>query len=67
MAVISSGTLLNTPRRRRFSEMSRKNRSTIFSHDAEVGVKYNQLVANMVILHNVHNMTQILKGLQAKG
>ena len=37
MAVTSSGRLLNTPRRKRFSEMPRKKRSTLFSHDAEVG------------------------------
>ena len=43
MAVTSSGTLLNTPRRKRFSEMSRKKRSTMFSHDAEVGVKLELL------------------------
>jgi hypothetical protein len=30
--------------------------------------KYNQLVADMVILHNnVHQMTKLLKGIQAKG
>ena len=39
MAVTSSGTLVNTPRRRRLSEMSRKKRSTLFSHDAEVGAR----------------------------
>ena len=39
MAVTSSGTRLNPPRRKRFSEMSRKKRSTMFNHDAEVGVK----------------------------
>ena len=33
MAVTSSGRLLNTPRRKRFSEMSRKKRSTLFNHD----------------------------------
>ena len=32
-------TLRNTPRRRRLTVRSRKNRSTMFSHDAEVGVK----------------------------
>ena len=37
MAVTSSSWLLNAPRRKRFSEMSRKKRSTLFSHDAEVG------------------------------
>lgn len=36
-------------------------------HEQHKVIKYNQLVANMVILHNVHNMTRILKGLQAKG
>ena len=30
-------------------------------------IKYNQLVANMVILHNVHTMSKILKRLQGKG
>ena len=40
MAVVSSGTLVNTPRRRRFSEISRKNRSTMVNRDAEVGVKW---------------------------
>jgi hypothetical protein len=39
MAVTSSGTLVNTPQRRRLSKMWRKKRSTMFSHDTEVGVK----------------------------
>jgi hypothetical protein len=39
MALTSSDTLVNTPRRRRSVVMSRKNLSTMFSHDAEVGVK----------------------------
>ena len=39
MAVTNSGTLVNTPRRKRSTVMSRKNRSTMFSHEAEVGVK----------------------------
>ena len=39
MAVTSSGRLVNTPRRSLFSEMSRKNLSTMFRHDADVGVK----------------------------
>lgn len=30
-------------------------------------IKYNQLVANLAILHNVASMTQILKQLQAEG
>ena len=30
-------------------------------------IKYNQLVANMAILHNVASMTRILKQLQAEG
>lgn len=36
-------------------------------HEQRKVVKYNHLVANMVILHNVHGMSRILKGLQAKG
>ncbi|AER54931.1 hypothetical protein DSC_01390 [Pseudoxanthomonas spadix BD-a59] len=39
MAAINSGTLVNTPRRSRSAVMSRKKRSTMFSHEAEVGVK----------------------------
>jgi hypothetical protein len=39
MASSSSATLVNTPRRMRFSVSSAKKRSTMFSHDAEVGVK----------------------------
>jgi hypothetical protein len=39
MAATSSGTRVKTPRRSRSVVMSRKNLSTIFSHDAEVGVK----------------------------
>ena len=39
VAVANSGLLVNTPRRRRFSEMSLKKRSTMFSQEAEVGVK----------------------------
>ena len=39
MAVISSGTLLKTQRSKRFVEMLRKKRSTMFNQDAEVGVK----------------------------
>jgi protein ImuB len=39
MASSNSGTLVNTPLRIRLSVMSRKNRSTILSHDALVGVK----------------------------
>ena len=42
MALVKSGALVKTPRRRRFWEMSRKNRSTMFSHEAEVGVKSTQ-------------------------
>ena len=41
MAVTRSGTLVKTSRRRRLSAMSRKNRSTMFSQDAEVGVKWS--------------------------
>ncbi len=36
-------------------------------HEQRKVVKYNQLVANMVILHNVQGMTRVLKSLQAKG
>jgi len=36
-------------------------------HEQRKVIKYNQLVANMVILHNVHEMTKLLKGIQAKG
>jgi len=36
-------------------------------HEQRKVVKYNQLVANMVILHNVQGMTRVLKELQAKG
>ncbi len=36
-------------------------------HEQRKVIKYNQLVANMVILHNVHTMSQVLKRLQAKG
>ena len=39
MAAMSSGTFLNAPRRNCRSVMSRKQRSTIFSHEAEVDVK----------------------------
>jgi hypothetical protein len=40
MAEISSGTLVNTPRHNRSLVISRKKRSTMFSNDAEVGVKW---------------------------
>jgi TnpA family transposase len=36
-------------------------------HEQRKVIKYNHLVANMVILHNVHEMTRVLKTLQAKG
>lgn len=39
MAALSSGTLVKTPRRSRSVVMSRKNRSTLFNQEAEVGVK----------------------------
>src|ERR1035438_2571873 len=39
MASSSSATLVKLSRLMRLSEMSRKNRSTMFSHDALVGVK----------------------------
>ena len=38
-AATSSGTLANMPRRSRSVVMWRKRRSTVFSHEAEVGVK----------------------------
>jgi hypothetical protein len=40
MAATNSGTLLNTPRRSRLTVMSRKKRSTMYTHDAEVGLKW---------------------------
>jgi hypothetical protein len=40
MAAVSSGTLVNTPRCKRSVERLRKKRSTMFSHEAEVGVKW---------------------------
>lgn len=39
MASMSSSTLRKMPRRSRFSVRSRKNRSTMFSHEQLVGVK----------------------------
>jgi TnpA family transposase len=36
-------------------------------HEQRKVIKYSHLVANMVILHNVHGMSRVLKGLQAKG
>lgn len=36
-------------------------------HEQRKVIKYNQLVANMVILHNVQGMSKVLKDLQAKG
>lgn len=36
-------------------------------HEQRKVIKYNHLVANMVILHNVHQMTRILKNLQNDG
>jgi hypothetical protein len=39
MAEPNCGTLVNTPRRSRLTVMSRKKRSTMFSYDAEAGVK----------------------------
>ena len=41
MAVSSSATLLNTPRRMRSAVMRPKKRSTWLSHDADVGVKWH--------------------------
>ncbi|MBI2906143.1 MAG: hypothetical protein HYX92_00660 [Chloroflexi bacterium] len=39
MAATKAGMLVRTPRRIRFSVISRNQRSTRFSHDADVGVK----------------------------
>jgi hypothetical protein len=39
IAASNSDTRVNTLRRSRSVVMSRKKRSTMFSHDAEVGVK----------------------------
>jgi len=36
-------------------------------HEQRKVIKYSHLVANMVILHNVHGMSRVLKDLQAKG
>lgn len=36
-------------------------------HEQRKVIKYNQLVANLVILHNVEAMTRVLKELQAEG
>jgi TnpA family transposase len=36
-------------------------------HEQRKVIKYNHLVANMVTLHNVHEMSRVLKALQAKG
>lgn len=36
-------------------------------HEQRKIVKYNQLVANMIILHNVDQMTRVLAGLQEEG
>jgi TnpA family transposase len=36
-------------------------------HEQRKVVKYNQLVANLVILHNVEAMTRVLKDLQSEG
>lgn len=36
-------------------------------HEQRKIIKYNQLVANMVILHNVQSMSQVLKDLQQQG
>ena len=39
MALLRSATLVKTPRRMRLRVISAKNRSTMLSQDAEVGVK----------------------------
>jgi TnpA family transposase len=36
-------------------------------HEQRKVVKYNHLVANMIILHNVHEMTRVLKRIQSQG
>ena len=36
-------------------------------HEQRKVIKYNQLVANLVILHNVEAMTRVLKEIQAEG
>ncbi|NOS73560.1 MAG: Tn3 family transposase, partial [Methyloglobulus sp.] len=36
-------------------------------HEQRKVIKYNHLVANMVILHNVHQMTKVLKAMQNEG
>src|SRR3546814_7134025 len=41
--------------------------SDVCSSDLRKVVKYNHLVANMVILHNVHTMSRTLKVLQEQG
>ena len=52
MAPTSSGTLVKTPRRSRSAVMSRKNLSTIFSHDAEVGeVHFESRMLRQLFLH----------------
>ena len=48
-AWMSSGTLVNTPRRSRWVVMSRKNRSTILSQDAEVGMALLALPDDLTI------------------
>ncbi len=54
MAATSCGTLVNTPRRSRLTVMSRKKRSTMFSHDAEVGreVHVKARVLGQPVLHH---------------
>ncbi len=36
-------------------------------HEQREVIKYSHLAANMVILHNVHGMSRVLKDLQSKG
>ncbi len=36
-------------------------------HEQRKIIKYNHLVANLVILHNVEGMTKVLKNLQDEG
>ena len=36
-------------------------------HEQNKMIKYNHLVANLVILHNVNSMTKVIKGLRKDG
>src|SRR5882762_4913540 len=69
MALTSSDTLVNTPRSRRSVVMSRKNLSTMFSHDAEVGVKcmLNSRLLGQPILHGGVLVRGVVVGDQMQG